>query len=69
MEAVMVKQATGKLIEVSEKEPVKRDDSQARKLSGDELISALANSYENRRARQVYEWELLRRKSYQSVAR
>ena len=30
-------------------------------VSGDELIVALSNARENRRARQVYEWENVRR--------
>ncbi|MDH3494588.1 MAG: hypothetical protein OEM82_13615 [Acidobacteriota bacterium] len=34
----------------------------------DELIASLANAYENRRARQVYEWEIIRRKIYQPPA-
>ncbi len=34
----------------------------------DELITALAEAYENRRARQVYEWEAIRQKSKQAAA-
>lgn len=33
----------------------------------DEIISSLANAYENKRARQVYEWELLRRNSFHAT--
>ena len=35
----------------------------------DELIASLASSYENQRARQVSEWEILRRKGFQSGIR
>lgn len=36
------------------------------RLSSDEVIAALANAPENRRARQVGEWERLRRQSFRS---
>ncbi|NNE65913.1 MAG: hypothetical protein HKN33_05045 [Pyrinomonadaceae bacterium] len=67
----MVKQATGKPSRGSKKTPKKNADSKVNfeTANSDELISVLANSYENRRARQVYEWELLRRKSFQHPAR
>ena len=32
--------------------------------SGDDLIGALSDTYENRRARQVFEWEKARRGSF-----
>lgn len=34
----------------------------------DDLIVSLADAYENRRARQVFEWEKLRRQSLQRAA-
>ncbi len=34
----------------------------------DELIVSLADAYENKRARQVFEWETVRRKSFQQAA-
>lgn len=34
----------------------------------DDLIVSLADAYENRRARQVFEWENLRRQSLQRAA-
>ena len=36
-------------------------------IPNDEIISSLANAYENKRARQVYEWELLRRNSFHAT--
>jgi hypothetical protein len=41
-----------------------------RALSGeDDLVSSLSNAYENRRARQVFEWEITRRRAAESNAR
>ena len=38
-------------------------------LSGeDELVSSLTNAYENRRARQVFEWEVTRRRAVETNA-
>lgn len=38
-------------------------------LSGeDELLSSLSNAYENRRARQVFEWETIRRRAESTTA-
>lgn len=36
------------------------------RLTSDDVIAALANAPENRRARQVGEWERLRRQSFRS---
>lgn len=36
--------------------------------ANDELILALSEAYENRRARQVFEWERIRRNSLQKAA-
>lgn len=36
--------------------------------ANDELIVSLADAYENRRARQVTEWEKMRRKNMQQMA-
>ena len=38
------------------------------KQLNDDLIVSLSNAYENRRARQVFEWEKLRRQSLQRAA-
>ena len=64
----MVKPTTKKKIELSQKENLEHEISEFSYEFGpsDELIASLANAYENRRARQVYEWELLRRKVYQT---
>lgn len=35
------------------------------KTFNDELIITLADAYENKRARQVFEWESIRRKNFQ----
>ena len=37
-------------------------------LSGDDLIISLADAYENKRARQVFEWERVRRQNVQRAA-
>lgn len=37
-------------------------------MAGDEVIAALANAHENRRARQVTEWESMRRYNVRSAA-
>ena len=34
----------------------------------DDLIGLLSDAYENKRARQVFEWETVRRKSFQKAA-
>jgi hypothetical protein len=36
-------------------------------LSGDELIISLSDSRENRRARQVFEWEIIRRNTVRDI--
>ena len=41
--------------------------SLTKKINNDDLIVLLSNSYENKRARQVIEWESIRRKSFQNV--
>lgn len=33
----------------------------------DDIIASLSNAYENKRARQVFEWEQLRRDSFRHV--
>lgn len=38
--------------------PAKKD-----RTANDDIIASLSNAYENKRARQVFEWELLRRGS------
>ena len=38
-------------------------------LGDDELMSSLSNAYENRRARQVFEWEITRRRAAESNAK
>ena len=38
------------------------------KQSNDDLIVSLSDAYENKRARQVFEWEKLRRQSLQRAA-
>lgn len=38
------------------------------KESNDDLIVSLSDAYENKRARQVFEWEKLRRQSLQRAA-
>ena len=38
-------------------------------LSGeDDLLTSLSNAYENRRARQVFEWEAIRRRAESTTA-
>jgi hypothetical protein len=37
-------------------------------LSPDELIGFLADAYENKRARQVFEWETIRRNAFRQAA-
>lgn len=37
------------------------------RVPADDLILSLADAYENQRARQVYEWELLRQQKVYSV--
>jgi len=46
----------------------RRISKQKENLSGDDLIGSLADAYENRRARQVVEWEKLRRQNVQRAA-
>ena len=40
-----------------------RDERQLSFSGDDELLSSLSNAYENRRARQVFEWETIRRRA------
>lgn len=37
-------------------------------LANDDIIVSLADAYENKRARQVFEWESIRRKSFKQAA-
>lgn len=49
----------------------KRDTSDrvlSSKLRSDDIISSLANAHENRRARQVTEWQQLGAKTFRAVA-
>jgi hypothetical protein len=39
-----------------------REDNQLALFGDDELLTSLSNAYENRRARQVFEWEKARRR-------
>lgn len=41
--------------------------STAKKISADDVIVSLANAYENKRARQVNEWETIRTRSFRRV--
>lgn len=45
-----------------------RISKQRENLSNDALIISLANAYENKRARQVVEWEKVRRQNTQRAA-
>jgi hypothetical protein len=40
-----------------------RDERPSSPPSEDDLLSSLSNAYENRRARQVFEWETIRRRA------
>ncbi len=51
----------------SDNKSLQRDRSSADTRS-DELISTLANAVENRRARQVNEWESMRRQHFRASA-
>ncbi|MDQ6787964.1 MAG: hypothetical protein M3033_14255 [Acidobacteriota bacterium] len=46
----------------------KRISRQKENSVGDDLIGSLADAYENKRARQVVEWERLRRQNVQRAA-
>ena len=46
----------------------KRISKQKDNFQSDDLIGSLADAYENRRARQVVEWERLRRQNVQRAA-
>ena len=45
------------------------NEAQAALFGEDELVSSLSNAYENRRARQVFEWEVTRRRAAESHAK
>ena len=45
------------------------DETQLALSGEDELVSSLSNAYENRRARQVFEWEVTRRRAAESNAK
>ena len=45
------------------------NESQAALFGEDELVSSLSNAYENRRARQVFEWEATRRRVTENNAK
>jgi hypothetical protein len=47
----------------SNRTPYSKDNSKS-----DDLIVSLSDAYENKRARQVFEWESIRRKSFQKAA-
>lgn len=55
-------------IDVLDKTDVHRFNLPKLRLS-DEVLAALANAPENRRARQVGEWERLRRQTFRAAAR
>ena len=46
----------------------KRISSQRENLTNDEIIVSLSDAYENKRARQVFEWEKIRRQNIQRSA-
>lgn len=46
----------------------KRISKQRENLPSDELIVSLSDAYENKRARQVFEWERVRRQNAQRAA-
>ena len=46
----------------------KRRSKAAPTVSEDEVLAALADARENRRARQAYEWEVVRRKAEKRAA-
>lgn len=48
--------------------PSSRRSPSNSKIKLDELIVLLSDAYENKRARQVFEWEATRRKSFQKAA-
>lgn len=43
----------------------KRNSKQKENFSNDDLIVSLSDAYENKRARQVFEWEKVRRQNAQ----
>jgi hypothetical protein len=45
------------------------NESQPALFGEDELMSSLSNAYENRRARQVFEWEITRRRAIETNAK
>jgi hypothetical protein len=45
------------------------DETQLALFAEDELVSSLSNAYENRRARQVFEWEVMRRRTAEKNVR
>ena len=46
----------------------KRISQQKNNLPNDDLIVSLSDAYENKRARQVFEWEKVRRQTVQRTA-
>ena len=61
------KKSTNKLIDYAA-QTASIHTSQTDNLTNDELIFSLADSHENKRARQVIEWETLRRKTLSQTA-
>jgi hypothetical protein len=47
---------------------ISRQKEQKDNFSSDDLIVSLSDAYENKRARQVFEWEKLRRQNVQRVS-
>lgn len=50
------------------KPPSNQDTRSNNKIKLDDLIGSLSDAYENKRARQVFEWEMIQRKSFQKAA-
>ena len=52
----------------SSKPPSNQNTRSNNKIKLDDLIRSLSDAYENKRARQVFEWETIQRKSFQKAA-
>ena len=52
---------------ISERLPT-RNSKTSENLMSDDLIVSLSDAYENKRARQVFEWERVRRQNFQRAA-
>ncbi len=57
-----------KVLEYISETPASRNPKSKENLNNDDLIVSLSDAYENKRARQVFEWERVRRQNVQRAA-